>query len=167
MEGVTIRHMYDLYPDFHIDVKTEQFLLLEHDVIVWQHPLYWYSSPSLLKEWIDIVLLHGFAFGRDGNALAGKKILSAISSGGSRDVYREGGARNFSIRQLLAPFEQTANLCKLEYLPPFVVHGTHLLDDQGIGMAALEYKRTISALRDDVFKMKDLREQEYINDIKI
>ncbi len=167
MEGVTIRYMYDLYPDFHIDVKTEQLLLLEHDVIVWQHPLYWYSSPSLLKEWIDIVLLHGFAFGREGNALAGKKILTAISSGGSREVYRVGGARNFSIRQLLAPFEQTANLCKLEYLPPFVVHGTHLLDDQGIAMAALEYKRTMGALRDDIFKMKELREQEYINDIKI
>jgi len=165
MEGVTIRYMYDLYPDFHIDVKEEQQMLLEHDIIVWHHPFYWYSSPSLLKEWIDIVLQHGFAFGREGKALTGKKVLTAISSGGSREVYREGGAVNYSIRQLLAPFEQTANLCKLDYLPPFVVHGTHLLDDQGISKAANEYKRIITALRDDKLSQKELRKHEYINDI--
>lgn len=166
MEGVTTRYMYDLYPDFYIDVKVEQQMLLDHDVIVWQHPLYWYSSPSLLKEWIDIVLQHGFAFGREGNAIAGKKVISAISSGGSREVYKEGGARNFSIRQMLIPFEQTANLCKLEFLPPFVVHGTHLLDDQGIARSATEYKRIISALRDNAFSIEDLSKHEYINDIK-
>ncbi len=167
IEGVTIRFMYDLYPDFYIDIQKEQQILLEHDIIVWHHPFYWYSSPSLLKEWIDIVLQHGFAFGREGDALAGKKLLTAISSGGSREVYREGGARNFTIRQLLAPFEQTANLCKLEYLPPFVVHRTHLLDDRGIALAANEYKRIITALRDDAFSVEALRKNEYINDIKV
>ncbi|MCP4311322.1 MAG: NAD(P)H oxidoreductase [Bacteroidetes bacterium] len=166
MEGVTTRYMYDLYPDFHIDLKVEQQMLLEHDVIVWHHPFYWYSSPSLLKEWIDIVLQHGFAYGREGKALAGKRVLTAISSGGSREVYREEDARNSSIRQLLLPFEQTANLCRLEYLPPFVVHGTHLLDDQGIARAAAEYKRVISALRDDAFSKTELGQLEYINDIK-
>jgi len=165
MEGLSIRYMYDIYPDFHIDVKVEQEVLLKHDVIIWQHPFYWYSSPSLLKEWIDIVLQHGFAFGREGKALAGKKIMTAISSGGSREVYCEGGERNFSIRQLLAPFEQTANLCKLQYLPPFVVHGTHLLDDEGIAAAAIEYKRIITMLRKDGFNPKDLNSHEYINDI--
>ena len=73
LEGITLRIMYDLYPDFHIDIREEQILLAEHDIIVWQHPFYWYSSPSLLKEWIDMVLQHGYAYGREGKALAGKK----------------------------------------------------------------------------------------------
>jgi glutathione-regulated potassium-efflux system ancillary protein KefG len=66
LEGVDIRILYDLYPDFDIDIKREQEVLLENDVVVWQHPFYWYSAPSLLKEWIDIVLEHGFAYGREG-----------------------------------------------------------------------------------------------------
>jgi glutathione-regulated potassium-efflux system ancillary protein KefG len=163
--GITIRIMYDLYPDFHIDILEEQKILLEHDVVVWQHPFYWYSSPSLLKEWIDIVLQHGFAYGRDGKALAGKKVLSAITSGGRREVYQEGGIRKYSINQLLAPFEQTVKLCNMDYLPPFMVHGTHMLDEDGIRKAGLEYQRVLSALRDDLFEKDELESNPYFNDI--
>ena len=165
LEGVTIRKLYDLYPDFHIDVKEEQQVLLKHDVFIWQHPFYWYSSPALLKEWIDIVLQHGFAYGREGKALAGKRVMTVISAGGRREVYREGGPRKYSIRQLLAPFEQTVKLCNMEYLPPFVVHGTHLLDDDGISEAARDYRSVIASLRDGLFKTEDLQNHEYTNDI--
>ena len=165
LDGVMVRNMYDLYPEFHIDVRTEQQLLLEHEVILWQHPFYWYSSPSLLKEWIDLVLEHGFAYGREGKSLMDKKVMSAISAGGRRDVYREGGLRRFTIRQLLAPFEQTVHLCNMEYLPPFVVHGTHLLDEAGIRQAGEEYRKVIISLRDGIFSPEDLSRHEYVNDI--
>jgi glutathione-regulated potassium-efflux system ancillary protein KefG len=165
LEDVTLRIMYDLYPEFSIDVEVEQEMLLSHDLVVWQHPLYWYSSPSLLKEWIDIVLQHGFAYGREGKALAGKKVMTTISSGGKREIYKEGGIRKYTIRQLLAPFEQTVKLCNMEYLPPFVVHGTHLLDAQGISEAAGDYRRVISSLRDGLFSQEELQKYEYTNDI--
>jgi glutathione-regulated potassium-efflux system ancillary protein KefG len=157
--------MYDLYPDFHIHVEEEQEVLKSHDLIVWQHPFYWYSSPSLLKEWIDIVLEHGFAYGREGKALAGKRVMTAITAGGRREVYREGGLRQYAIRQLLAPFELTARLCNMQYLPPFVVHGTHLLDENGIAEAGSAYRKVILSLRDGIFSEKDLSENEYANDI--
>ena len=165
LEGLTIRIMYDLYPDFNIDIEEEQRLLEEHDIIVWQHPFYWYSSPSLLKEWIDVVLQHGFAYGREGKALEGKKLMTAITSGGRRDVYKEGGMRKYSIRQLLAPFEQTVTLCNIQYLPPFVVHGTHLLDIKGIIEAGQDYRRVIIALRAGTLTPGDLSPFEYTNDI--
>ena len=165
MEGVTIRILYDLYPDFHIDVNEEQRILLDHDIVVWQHPFYWYSAPSLLKEWIDIVLQHGFAYGREGKSLAGKKVMTAITAGGRRDVYREGGLRKYTVRQLLAPFELTVGLCNMQYLPPFVVHGTHLLDEKGITEAGQQYQKVIASLRDGIFSAKDLIKYEYTNDI--
>ena len=165
LDGVTIRVMYDLYPDFYINVKAEQKVLVEHDIVVWQHPFFWYSSPSLLKEWIDIVLEHGFAYGRDGNALSGKRVMTALSTGGRRDIYQKSGARKYTIRQLLAPFEQTAALCNMVYLPPFVVHGTHLLDQEGIAQSGRDYRRVIEALRDDDFNLEELMNQEYSNDI--
>jgi glutathione-regulated potassium-efflux system ancillary protein KefG len=165
LEGITLRNMYDLYPDFHINVKQEQEMLLGHDIIIWQHPFYWYSSPSLLKEWIDLVLQHGFAYGREGTALKGKKVMSAITSGGRREVYQKGGLRNYTLPALLAPFSQTVNLCNMVYLPPFVVHGTHLLEDKAIEAAAEEYKNMILSLRDDIFSLEDINAHEYMNDL--
>ena len=165
MDGVTVRQMYDLYPDFFIDVKKEQQLLLEHDIIVWQHPFYWYSSPSLLKEWIDLVLEHGFAYGRKGRALEGKMIMSAISTGGRKEAYLADEEGKFSIRQLLAPFELSTKLCRMQYLSPFVTHGTHLLDKEGIDRAAADYARVIGALRDDIFSREEIQKKEYFNDL--
>jgi glutathione-regulated potassium-efflux system ancillary protein KefG len=165
IDGVNLRYMYDLYPDFFIDVKREQEVLLEHDIIVWQHPFYWYSSPSLLKEWIDLVLEHGFAYGRSGRALEGKQIMSAISTGGRREAYLTEEAGKFSVRQLMAPFEQTTKLCMMHYLSPFVTHGTHLLDEAGIHKAALDYARVIEALRDGLYSPGEIQKHEYINDL--
>jgi len=163
--GVSCRYMYDLYPDFQIDIKKEQEILLQHDIIVWQHPLYWYSSPSLLKEWIDLVLEYGFAYGREGRALEGKKVMSVISSGGRRDAYGSEEGLKFSIRQLLAPFEQTVGLCRMQYLPPFVTHGTHLMNEEQIEQASRDYALIIERLRDGVYTESELMRLEYINDI--
>jgi len=162
---VSFRYMYDLYPDYQIDIKKEQEVLLQHDIIVWQHPFYWYSAPSLLKEWLDLVLEHGFAYGKAGRALEGKTIMTAITSGGRRDIYGSEEGVKFSIRDFLAPFEQTAKLCRMRYLPPFVTHGTHLLKSDQIEKAAEEYKRIIAGLREGSFSEEELMKKEYINDI--
>ena len=99
LEAVTINDLYEEYPDFNIDVAREQELLLAHDVVVFQHPFYWYSSPAILKEWQDLVLEYGFAHGSGGTALAGKIALTAISSGGGLDAYGKEGFNEFTIRR--------------------------------------------------------------------
>ena len=75
---VTINNLYAKYPDFKIDAKKEQQLLLENDVIVFQFPMYWLSSPALLKEWLDVVLEYNFAFGEH-YKLENKTLLIAIT----------------------------------------------------------------------------------------
>lgn len=137
--GITVHDLYERYPDSDIDVEVEQALLLDHDVIVWQHPFYWYSTPPLLKQWMDLVLEHGWAYGSKGTRLHGKNVLSVISAGGPLDAYCEQGYNRFSVRQLLAPLEQTARLCGMTYLPPWFVFGTHRLDDDAIADAADAY----------------------------
>jgi len=164
-DGITIHNLYEAYPDFHIDVNREQQLLLEHDIVVWQHPFYWYSSPSLLKEWIDLVLQHGFAYGKKGNALQGKQILTAITTGGRMEAYQSGGMNEYSIPQFLAPFERTARLCKMDYLPPLVIHGTHLLKDENIEPVARNYRSLLISLRDEIFSMDEIMECYYLNDL--
>ncbi len=100
-----------------------------------------------------------------GNMLEGKTVLSAITSGGRRDAYGSEKGLKFSIRDLLAPFEQTVSLCRMRYLPPFVTHGTHLLKNDQIEKAAEDYVRIIESLRDGSITDDDLVDQEYINDI--
>jgi len=165
IEGLTFHNLYEEYPDFHIDVQREQKLLLEHDIIIWHHPFYWYSAPAILKEWIDLVLKHGFAYGRTGTALKDKKVMTVITSGGRREAYTEGGYSSYTINQFLAPFRQTAKLCNMDYYPPFAVHGTHLLVEEEIQTYAEDYKKILISLRDDIFSMDDIMACEYSNDL--
>ena len=122
VQGVTVHDLYEVYPAFNVNAKREQQLLLEHDAVVFQHPFYWYSTPSILKEWQDIVLEHGWAYGAGGDKLSGKITFNAMTTGGPEAAYAKGGWNNFSIRTFLSPYEQTANLCKMKYLAPFTVH---------------------------------------------
>ena len=146
-EGVTFHDLYEHYPDFNIDVPYEKELLANHDVIVWQHPLYWYSCPPLLKQWMDLVLEFGWAYGPEGTALQGKQALSVITVGSSRAVYCAAGNNNYSVNEFLRPFEQTARLCGMTYFPPFAVMGTHELSDRELKRYADQYAALIALLQ--------------------
>ncbi len=149
LDGVTFHDLYEEYASYRINVRREQALLAEHDAVVWQHPFYWYSCPALLKEWLDLVLEYGWAYGEKGTALHGKRALSAITTGGREAAYAREGYNRFSIRELLAPFEQTASLCGMEWLPPFAVHGAVEMEDKAaIDAHAADYRRVVEALRD-------------------
>lgn len=165
LEGVTFHDLYEAYPDFDIDVKREQQLLLNHDIIIWQHPFYWYSSPAIIKQWEDLVLEHGWAYGSNGTKLAGKKILNAITTAGSKDAYTIGGRNRFTIPQLLAPFDQTAYLCKMQYLPPYVLHSTHRYTKGDIDMFAVQYEQLLVALVNDRITEAEWKKVTYLNEL--
>lgn len=142
--------LYETYPSFNISAKREQKLLEAHDAIVFQHPFYWYSVPAILKEWQDIVLEHGWAYGAGGTKLAGKITFNAMTTGGPEQAYGKGGWNNFSLRQFLAPWEQTANLCKMKYLAPFAVHSALQYSSADELIPQLDaYRKLLTALVDD------------------
>lgn len=117
LENVTLHDLYALYPDFFIDIQHEQQLLREHQVIVFQHPLYTYNCPALMKEWLDRVLARGFASGGGGNALAGKYWRSVITTGEPKGAYNR-----YPMEDILRPFELTAAMCHMHWLTPVVVY---------------------------------------------
>ncbi len=84
-DNVTVHDLYEEYPYFHIKVDREQELLMENDLIVWQHPFYWFNMPPLMKMWCDAVLHRGFAFGPDGSRLQGKIFFLSVTTGGLGD----------------------------------------------------------------------------------
>ena len=120
--SITVRRLYELYPDGKINVALEQAVLEAHERIVFQHPLRWYSVPPLMKQWLDDVLTYGWAYGSTGKALHGKEWLSCISTGGPADSYQAGAYNHYAMSEILKPLQQTANLIGMTYLPPFIFH---------------------------------------------
>ncbi|MGE3142064.1 MAG: NAD(P)H-dependent oxidoreductase [Hyphomonadaceae bacterium] len=149
LDGVTFHDLYETYPDLLIDVAHEQALLARHDALIVQHPLYWYSAPALVKEWLDLVLTHGWAYGAGGNALRGKLWMTAITAGGEESAYHSGGANRFTLTELLRPFEATAHLCGMNWREPFVLNASHLRDDAALEAAARRYRAHVLALQRD------------------
>ncbi|MEL6428568.1 MAG: NAD(P)H-dependent oxidoreductase [Planctomycetota bacterium] len=160
MDGVTHVDLYARYPDFNVDVPLEQAQLVEADVIVFQHPFFWYSSPALLKEWQDLVLEHGFAYGDGGTALAGKALWTVTTTGGVAEAYCAGGHNCFTMEEFLRPFQQTAGLCGMRYLPPFVVHGSHRLDAAGIAAHADRLRAAVARVADPATDLARLEDWE-------
>lgn len=150
LEGVTLVDLYAEYPTFQIDIDREQQRLLDHDVIVFLHPLYWYSTPSILKEWQDLVLEHDFAYGSKGTALHGKIFFSALSAGGKEEAYNAEGYNHFTIGQLLQPLEQMARLCGMTYLPPYALFGARTaVEENRVTEHVSNWVRLLEALRDN------------------
>lgn len=163
IDNVTFHDLYERYPDFNIDILTEKSLLSSHDIIIWHHPLYWYSCPPLLKQWIDLVLEYKWAYGPGGNALVGKQALNIITAGGSQEVYCAQGTNNYSINEFLRPFEQTAKLCGMEYLPPFSVMGTHKISNEQLEDYCQKYERAMSLLKEGI-NFSDVTKCSHLND---
>jgi len=141
--SLELRSLYDLYPDFDIDVAAEQGALDRARLVVWMHPVFWYSVPSLLKHWFDRVLLPGWAFGEDGAALRGKACLWVATTGGDEHAYSEHGVHGRSFADFVAPLQQTARFCGMQWQPPFIVHGAGRLDDESLQRQAQGLLRRI------------------------
>jgi glutathione-regulated potassium-efflux system ancillary protein KefG len=167
LAGVTFHDLYEAYPEFDIDISREQALLTAADAVVLQHPFFWYSTPALVKQWEDLVLEHGWAYGGGGNALQGKSFLSVITTGGGQDAYHAEGHNRFSIRELLAPIEQTVRLCGMRYLSPFVVFGSHGMSDDAIARHEGDYRRVIEALRDGTLDLDAADQRPHLNDADV
>lgn len=161
---ITFHDLYEEYPEFDIDVKREQAMLEKHDIIIWQHPLYWYSCPPLLKQWIDMVLEYDWAYGKNGKTLQNKFIFQVITTGGAKENYCETGRERFTIPDLLQPFNQTAKLCNMIYLPPFVVHGTHKMNENEAIRYAETYADLLHFLIKNEINSEEINKNFYLNE---
>jgi len=123
-EKYVIHDLYKAYPDGKFDIEKEQRLIESYDKIIFQFPFYWFSSPPLLKKWLDEVLLYGWAYGsKSGYKLEGKKIALAVSAGISDEDFNVAGKYKYTMKELLRPFELTFEYVKADYKEPFMYYG--------------------------------------------
>jgi glutathione-regulated potassium-efflux system ancillary protein KefG len=167
LEHVSVRDLYELYPDFDIPVKVEQAALERHDIIIWLHPIYWYAAPPIIKQWIDLVLLHDWAYGANGVALKGKLIFNMVTTGSTIESYQAGGHHGYPLADFLLPYRQTAHLCHMEYLPPYVIDGAFTNDTDTLMKyidSAVEYIRRLQTGACDLALLKQMSYSNHLSD---
>ncbi|MBU7217685.1 NAD(P)H-dependent oxidoreductase [Staphylococcus gallinarum] len=141
-DDVIVRRMYDLYPDFKIDVAEEQKHLAAADRIILQFPFYWYSTPALLKQWQDDVLTYGWAFGSTGTQLHGKELLVSTTTGAVG--YQRDGEVKYTVEELLRPLQATSNLIGTKYLRPFILNNALAISEEEINAYVEQFKQYIT-----------------------
>ena len=147
MPGLEVRSLYDLYPDFGINVDAEREALVRADLVVWQGPFYWYGMPSLLHLWIEKVLGHGWAYGAGGTAVRGKTAFWATTTGAPEAAYAAGQIHGHTFETFVPAISQTAVFCGMRWGgPPLVVHGAHRVGDDELRAAAGRYRQRLDAL---------------------
>jgi glutathione-regulated potassium-efflux system ancillary protein KefF len=146
LPGLELRDLYRLYPDFDIDVAAEQAALAPARVVVWMHPVYWYTTPALLKHWFDKVLVKGWAYGPQGTGLAGKSCLWVATTGGDEHAYSEAGRHHHPFGAYAPVVEETARYCGMQWLDPFVVHGAHVIEEAALDARAAQLRERLLGL---------------------
>jgi glutathione-regulated potassium-efflux system ancillary protein KefF len=130
--GVQVQDLYASYADYDVDVPAEQARAQGARLIVLLHPIQWYSMPALLKLWLDEVLTYGWAYGPGGAALQGKDLWLVATTGSPESSYHPQGYNRYFFDAFLPPYEQTAALCGMRFLPPLLLHGAHRASEQAI-----------------------------------
>lgn len=143
-----LRDLYARYPDYFIDTAAERAALAAAQLVVWLHPIHWYGMPPLMKLWLDEVLGFGWAYGPGGDALHGRDLWLVASTGGAETSYRPDGHNRYFFDAFLPPYEQTAALCGLRFLPPLLVHGAHRIDDDALAAQAAVFAQRLHSYPD-------------------
>lgn len=151
---VQVCDLYGSYPDYDIDIAAEQAQLQRAQLVVMLHPIHWYSMPALMKLWLDEVLTYGWAYG-GGTALAGKDLWLVATTGGAEESYHPQGYNRYFFDAFLPPYEQTAALCGMRFLPPFIFHGAHRASDDDVS-AHIDMFRTRLASYPEWPELNDL-----------
>ena len=95
-----------------------------------------------MKLWLDEVLAFGWAYGPGGTALRGKDLWLVATTGGAEDSYRPDSYNRYFFDAFLPPYEQTAALCGMRFLPPLLLHGAHRASEAEIAAHAERLRRS-------------------------
>lgn len=166
IENITFHDLYETYPEMDIDREKEQELLLQHDCIIFHHPMYWYSAPAIFKEWQDLVLTHGWAYGSQGSALKGKYFMTVTTTGAPQETFCSEEYQHHTIREFLVPYHQMAIMCKMIPLPPLVIHGTHQEGKEHVIEARDTYHRVLKILGKEKIDLTKVMKMNYINQLE-
>lgn len=140
--------VYDLYEEKENVFDTEEWscILTDASALILQFPFYWMSAPYMLKRWEDEVLtqLGGTP------AIAGKPLTVVVTTGSESNAYRSGGKNQFTVDELLRPYQASAILSGMVWQTPLIVYGTsNEASAKNIAQGAIQYREIVDSLLKD------------------
>ena len=96
-------------------VADMQRRLESFSTIIIHAPVYWYSTPALVKSWIDQLFTPGWAFPKHESKLKGKRIAMSLTVGAEMCTYADGQANRFELATYFLPFEQAFRYCGMDW----------------------------------------------------
>lgn len=142
LAGVDLNDLYSSSSDYDFDVPREQARAQAAQLIVLLHPIQWYAMPALMKLWLDEVLTYGWAYG-GGSALRGKDLWLVATTGGSQASYHPQAYNRYFFDAFLPPYEQTAALCGMRFLPPMLLFGAHRASEDDIAAHVATFRERL------------------------
>lgn len=143
------RHGYDtrtLAPDILAEIDK----VIWCDLLILNFPVFWFSTPAILKGWIDRVLISGLTYGGkrfyDRGGLLGKRAMITITLGGRPHMFGEGaihGPLEDMLRHLL---RGTLYYTGMSVLPPFVAWHVPYISDEARREYLRAYKHVLNNL---------------------
>lgn len=113
--GVEWIALADETTDGKFDVPGFQARLAQASTIILHFPLYWYSPPALVKQWLDSILTSGWAFPGATSKLRGKTLLLSVTTGSPLSTFQPDGSNGSTLEELLLPLERTAAYCGMNW----------------------------------------------------
>ncbi|GLB46502.1 NAD(P)H dehydrogenase [Philodulcilactobacillus myokoensis] len=166
LKQVTWHPLDVLYSNYQIQIEKEQQLLTQFDRIIFQFPMYWYSSPALLKKWEDDVLTRNFVYLSEQASLKGKELGIVTSLGMPLREYQRGGVENFSISEMLIPYQALAKRAGMKFLKPFVISQFAYMTNQKRAKCLIDYQNYITNPKYDHFANYEKWMIQQLNEFK-
>ncbi len=113
--GVEWIALIDETTNGHFDVPGFQARMTQASTIILHFPLYWYSPPALVKQWLDSILTSGWAFPAATSKLRGKTLTLSVTTGSPLSTFQPEGSNGSTLEELLLPLERTAAYCGMNW----------------------------------------------------
>jgi NAD(P)H dehydrogenase (quinone) len=136
------------------DVAHELERLEQADLLILQYPMWWFSTPAVLKGWVDRVLVYGRTYTSTmryhKGHLRGRRAMLSVTLGGPESTFAYNG-RNGDIELLLWPMNMTLHYVGYSVLPPVTSFGIFADGEEGrarIEQCKAAYRRTLASLEE-------------------
>ncbi|UDM32254.1 NAD(P)H-dependent oxidoreductase [Lentilactobacillus laojiaonis] len=113
----------EIYPEAKYtkkQIEQEQSRLQQADKIIFQFPMYWYSAPASLKSYLDQVMTNQFVNIK--HSLQNKSLGIVVGIGKNLQSYQAGASENYTISELLRPYQAFALAAQMKYLRPLTIN---------------------------------------------
>ncbi|MBS0318553.1 MAG: NAD(P)H-dependent oxidoreductase [Proteobacteria bacterium] len=132
------------------DIRAEIGKLLWCDMLVLNFPIFWFSTPAMLKGWIDRVLVSGLVYGGkrfyDRGGLTGKRVMVSITIGGQPHMFAPDGIHGSLDDMLRHLLRGTLAYTGMTVLPPFVAWHVPYVSAEMRGQVLQSYRQRLEKL---------------------